>query len=164
MSSTKQANRAASADNPGVVVLPPVLYVGAIVVALVLRWPWPLPILRSTTALFWFGLALVVFAVAIAMWGRRTMLVAGTTVNPLRPSTAIVTDGPFRFTRNPLYFAMTVLYLGLTLMFNTWWGVVWLVPLLVVMHYGVILREERYLEQKFGETYRHYRSTVRRYI
>jgi protein-S-isoprenylcysteine O-methyltransferase Ste14 len=110
------------------------------------------------------GLALVVFAVAIAMWGRRTMHAVGTNISPLRPATAVVTNGPFRFSRNPLYVSLTLLYLGLTSAFNTWWGIVVLVPLIIVMHYGVVVREERYLEQKFGETYRQYRSTVRRYI
>src|SRR4029434_8133859 len=79
-------------------------------------------------------------------------------------TTAIVASGPFRFSRNPLYLALTLLYLGLTLAFNTWWGIVVLVPVLIIMHRGVVQREERYLEQKFGETYRQYRSKVRRYL
>ena len=154
---------ASSVDNPGVAVLPPFLYGGAFVVALTLRWIWPMPIFDRAAAV-WPSLALVVLALAIAMWGRRTMHATGTSVSPLRPSTAIVTSGPFRFSRNPLYFALTLLYVGLTLAFDTWWGVVVLVPLLIIMHYGVVLREERYLEQKFGETYRQYRSVVRRYL
>jgi protein-S-isoprenylcysteine O-methyltransferase Ste14 len=92
------------------------------------------------------------------------MQAAGTNVNPALPTTAIVASGPFRFSRNPLYLALTLLYLGLTLAFNTWWGIVVLIPVLIIMHRGVVLREERYLEQKFGETYRHYRSKVRRYL
>ena len=92
------------------------------------------------------------------------MHAAGTNISPLQPTTAVVTTGPFQFSRNPLYLALTILYLGLTLAFNTWWGIVMLVPLLIIMHYGVVLREERYLDQKFGETYRQYRSTVRRYV
>ena len=82
------------------------------------------------------------------------MQAAGTNVNPALPTTAIVASGPFRFSRNPLYLALTLLYLGLTLAFNTWWGIVVLVPVLIIMHRGVVLREERYLDQKFGETYR----------
>ena len=143
--------------------LPPLLYGAALIVILALRWFWPMPIFAHAIAL-WSGLALVVFAVTIAMWGRRAMHAAGTNISPLRPATAVVTNGPFRFSRNPLYVSLTLLYLGLTLAFNTWWGIVGLVPLLIVMHYGVVVREERYLEQKFGETYRQYRSTVRRYL
>jgi protein-S-isoprenylcysteine O-methyltransferase Ste14 len=59
---------------------------------------------------------------------------------------------------------MTLSYTGLTLAFNTWWGIIVLIPVLLVMHFGVIRREERYLEGKFGESYRRYRSEVRRYL
>jgi protein-S-isoprenylcysteine O-methyltransferase Ste14 len=163
MLGTKQNNTAASTDNPGVVVLPPLLYGSALVVVLALRWFWPMPIFGHAVAL-WSGLVLIVFAVAIAIWGARTMRAAGTNVSPLRPTTAVVTTGPFRFSRNPLYLALMLLYLGLTLAFNTWWGVVVLIPLLMIVHRGVVLREERYLEQKFGEDYRQYRSAVRRYL
>ena len=92
------------------------------------------------------------------------MQATSTNVNPSLPTTAIVTSGPFRFSRNPLYVGLTLLYFGLTLAFNTWWSVVLLVPILIIMHRGVVLREECYLEQKFGETYRQYRSKVRRYL
>jgi protein-S-isoprenylcysteine O-methyltransferase Ste14 len=139
------------------------LYAGAFVVVLVLRWFWSMPIFGHAVGL-WPGLALVVLGVGIAAWGRRTLQTAGTNVNPALPATAIVTSGPFRVSRNPLYFALTLVYCGLTLAFNTWWGLVVLVPLLIIMHRGVVLREERYLEQKFGEPYRQYCSEVRRYF
>jgi protein-S-isoprenylcysteine O-methyltransferase Ste14 len=154
---------ATSTDKPGVVAPPPLLYGRAFVLVLVFRWFWPMPIFGRAVA-FWLGLALLVLGVGIAAWGRRTMQAAGTNVNPALPTTAIVASGPFRFSRNPLYLALTLLYLGLTLAFNTWWGSVVLVPVLIIMHRGVVLREERYLEQKFGETYRQYRSKVRRYL
>ncbi len=154
---------ATAADNAGVVVLPPLLYGVAFVAVLALRWFWPLPILGHVIVL-WAGIALAMIAVAIAVWGSRTMRMAGTNVNPSLPTTVVVTSGPFRFSRNPLYVALTLFYLGLTLALNTWWGIVVLVPLLTIMHYGVVLREERYLEQKFGDSYRQYRSSVRRYL
>src|SRR4051794_19398078 len=115
---------ATSADNPQVVLLPPFLYGGAFVLVLALRWIWPLPIVDPASKLFWPGLALAVLALAIAIWGRTTMHAADTNISPLKSANAIVTSGPFRFTRNPLYVAMTLLYIGLTLVFNTWWGIV----------------------------------------
>ena len=150
-------------DNPGVIVFPPLLYGIAFVVVLALRWFWPMPIFDHSVAL-WPGLALVLLGAGIAIWGRNVLQAAGTNVNPSLPTTAIVTSGPFRFSRNPLYMALTLVYTGLTLAFNTWWGIVVLVPLLMLVHRGVVLREERYLEQKFGETYRQYCSKVRRYL
>jgi protein-S-isoprenylcysteine O-methyltransferase Ste14 len=152
-----------SADNPGVVARPPFLYGGAFFLALLLRWFWPMPIFGPAGAL-WAGLAFVALGVGTAIWGARTMLAAGTNLDPVLPTTALVTSGPFRFSRNPLYLALTLLYIGLTLAFNTWWGIVMMVPLLTIMHRGVVQREERYLEQKFGESYRQYRSRVRRYL
>jgi protein-S-isoprenylcysteine O-methyltransferase Ste14 len=151
------------ADNAGVVVRPPLLYGIAFVVVLVLGWFWPMPIVGRVVAVG-VGLVLVVFGVGIAMWGRRKMQAAGTNVDPHRPATVLVKTGPFRFSRNPLYMALTLLFLGLSLVVNTWWGIVLLFPVLIIMHWGVILREERYLDQKFGASYQEYRSKVRRYF
>jgi protein-S-isoprenylcysteine O-methyltransferase Ste14 len=151
------------ADNPGVIVLPPFLYGGVFLVVLILRVFWPMPI-RGDALTLWLGLILVLLALAILIPGRRTMTAAGTNVRPTQPATTIVTSGPFRYSRNPLYVGLTLLYIGLTLAFNTWWGLILLVPILITMHFGVVLREERYLEKKFGEPYRQYRSSVRRYL
>jgi protein-S-isoprenylcysteine O-methyltransferase Ste14 len=155
---------AAAADHAGVIARPPFLYLGVFLAALVARWFVPLPIVSNTAAAVALGLVLAVVAVAAARWGRRTMKAAGTNINPAQPATAIVTSGPFRYSRNPLYLALTLLYVGLTLAVNTWWGLVFLVPLLITMHLGVVRREERYLERKFGDSYRTYRSRVRRYL
>lgn len=66
--------------------------------------------------------------------------------------------------RNPLYVGLDLIYIGLSLLINSLWGLLMLAPLLVVMHYGVILREERYLAARFGESYGRYRASVRRYL
>jgi len=108
----------AAADNPGVIVLPPFLYLGVFVAALVANWLVPLPMLTTLVALT-LGLCLSVVAIVIARWGRRTMTEAGTNVRPTQPATTIVTSGPFRFSRNPLYVSLTLLYLGLTTAVNT---------------------------------------------
>ena len=89
---------------------------------------------------------------------------AGTNIRPDQPTLAIVSDGPFRFTRNPLYLALTGLYAGIALLVNALWPLLLLAPVLAVLRWGVIAREERYLEAKFGEAYRAYRSRVRRWV
>ena len=152
----------AGEDNAGVIVRPPLLYAAALGAMLVLRWRWPLPILGG--AGLWPGLALVLLAVGLLIWGRRTLVAGGTNVDPSLPSTAVVTSGPYRLSRNPLYVGLALVYLGLTLALDAWWGIVLLALVLLVMHRGVIRREERYLEQKFGDGYRQYRSAVRRYL
>jgi protein-S-isoprenylcysteine O-methyltransferase Ste14 len=157
-----------SQDNAHVVVLPPFLFGGAFLVALLLQWIRPWPILEHMVTL-WpgvlvLGLLVLGLGLAIMITGRRALEASGTNVNPMQPTTSIVTAGPYRFTRNPLYVGLTLFTAGLTLGFNTWWGFVLLIPVLLVLHFGVVLREERYLEQKFGDTYRQYRARVRRYL
>ena len=89
---------------------------------------------------------------------------AGTNIRPDQPTLALASDGPFRFTRNPLYIAVTGLYLGIALLVNALWPLVLLIPVLAVLRWGVVGREERYLEAKFGEPYRAYKARVRRWI
>jgi protein-S-isoprenylcysteine O-methyltransferase Ste14 len=152
-----------AADNAAVIVRPPFLYIGAFVAVLLLRAFRPLPILdRPPTR--WLGVFTLLLGLALAVRGRRELTAAGTNVSPSRPATTIVSSGPYRLSRNPLYVALTLLFIGLTLAFDTWWGFVVLVPVLIVMHFGVVVREERYLTKKFGESYRQYRANVRRYL
>jgi protein-S-isoprenylcysteine O-methyltransferase Ste14 len=113
---------------------------------------------------FWKGIVLIVIGGSIAVWGKRTMERAGTNINPSKPTTAIVTGGPFRYSRNPLYLAVTLIFLGISLIIDTWWGIIVIVPVLLILHFGVVLREERYLERKFGGSYLQYKRTVRRYL
>jgi protein-S-isoprenylcysteine O-methyltransferase Ste14 len=142
-------------DSPGVIVRPPLLYGTMLIAVVVLRWFWPMPILRDALSP-WLGLVPLLLGLVIAIPGRRALQAAGTNVNPSLPTTAIVTSGPYRYSRNPLYVGLTLLYCGLTFVLNTWWG--------FVMHRGVVLREERYLEAKFGDAYRQYCSRVARYL
>lgn len=85
-------------------------------------------------------------------------------MNPYQPTTAIVTEGPYRFTRNPIYLSLAVLYAGLEVMANALWSLLLLLAVMLIIHYAVILPEERYLEQKFGEEYRSYKAKVRRWL
>jgi protein-S-isoprenylcysteine O-methyltransferase Ste14 len=151
-------------DRAGVIAPPPLIYLGAILIALALdRWLRHCPIFTST-GWRWSGVVFIVAGVVLAVTGRRAMLAAETNINPFKPTTAIVSSGPFRFTRNPLYLALTLLYVGLSLVANTWWGFLLLPPVLLLIHFGVVTREERYLEGKFGESYWEYRARVRRYL
>jgi protein-S-isoprenylcysteine O-methyltransferase Ste14 len=152
-----------SSDNPQVLILPPLLYGVALAAGFLMQWLAPRPIL-SSTARYWAGGVLLASGVLLAIWGRRVMEQAGTNVNPSLPTTAVVATGPFRFSRNPLYVALTLIYVGLALLANALWVLMLIVPVLLVMHYGVVRREEIYLDTKFGDAYRSYRSRVRRYL
>jgi len=88
----------------------------------------------------------------------------GTAVEPWKPTTAIVTTGPYRITRNPAYLGMALLYIGIALLADSLWALAPLPVVLVLIDRGVIAREERYLERKFGAEYVDYRSRVRRWV
>jgi len=92
------------------------------------------------------------------------MMRAGTNVDPTQPATVLVVDGPFKYTRNPLYLSLTLLYAGIAILVNSLWTMLLLPVVLVVMRKGVVDREERYLARKFGEQYLRYKASVRRWI
>ena len=92
------------------------------------------------------------------------MIRAGTSPDPGQPTKKIVAEGPFRFTRNPIYVSFTLTYLGITMSVNALWSVLFLPVGLLIVRHGVIAREERYLERKFGPEYLQYKARVRRWI
>ena len=96
--------------------------------------------------------------------GTRLFAAAGTNVPPTLPTTALVVDGIYGRTRNPLYLGLTLVYLGLSVAAGSLWAIGLVVPLLWVINVGVVKREERYLERKFGDAYRDYKARVRRWI
>ncbi|MFN8179720.1 MAG: isoprenylcysteine carboxylmethyltransferase family protein [bacterium] len=154
---------AASVDTAHVAVFPPALFLGAMVVGLLLHWRQPIHPLPSWPARG-IGAALFIGSAVLAQWGKRLMIRAGTNVRPDEPTTAIVTEGPFRYSRNPLYVATVGVYLGVALLVNGLWPVVLVVPAILVLQWGVITREERYLAAKFGEPYLAYKKRVRRWL
>jgi protein-S-isoprenylcysteine O-methyltransferase Ste14 len=89
---------------------------------------------------------------------------AGTSMIPLNPTTALVTSGPYRFTRNPMYLGMAILYVGLAVGFDLIWALIVLPLVLVAVDRLVIAKEEAYLARKFGDRYREYMARVRRWL
>ena len=151
-------------DAADVIALPPLIYLAALLVAWLLHVVAPVPLLPRFLAPL-AAAALVAVAAVIGLSGARALRRAGTTISVHEPSTAIVVDGPYRYSRNPLYAALTLLYLALgAAALNTLWALVLLPPLVVVIRRGVIEREERYLGRKFGEEYLRYKGRVRRWL
>lgn len=143
---------------------PPLLYLGAFALGVGMHLVAPIKLsLPATIHLFLGGLILLLSA-ALARWAFVTMHHWRTSANPRRAATALATNGPFRFSRNPIYVAMTGLYAGAALLVNSAWPLVALLPLLVVMQCGVIHREECYLEATFGAPYVEYKAQVRRWL
>ncbi len=163
------ANRSASTvtrrEGPGVRVPPPVYFAAAFGIGLALQaWsPVPLPG-AAHAALPGVGVALTAAGALINGMAVPTMLRGHGTLNTAAPSEALVTSGPYRFSRNPLYMGLVLLYGGLACIFGVVWALPLLIPLVIYTQAGVIAPEERYLERAFGDAYRAYRSRVRRWL
>jgi protein-S-isoprenylcysteine O-methyltransferase Ste14 len=132
----------------------------------VLQWLAPLGLIENIDRGWRIGWGVVIFMAGLLMTiaGRRTLLRHGTNVNPLRPTTALVTEGIFRRTRNPLYVGIIIAQYAVALVFALDWLLLLILPSWIVLHFAVVTREERYLERKFGEAYRRYKARVPRYL
>ena len=159
------ASAAGAPDVAGVIALPPFIFLGFLVAATVLEAVVPLPVLGAhALARYLAGAAFVACGFVLVGIGMRRFVAAGTNIPPNLPTTALVVDGIYGRTRNPLYLGTTLVYLGLSVAAGSLWAILLMVPLLWVINVGVIAREERYLERKFGDAYRAYKGRVRRWV
>jgi protein-S-isoprenylcysteine O-methyltransferase Ste14 len=150
-------------DHASVVVNPFVIYLGLAIVAVVLQQNVPLPFIAQTPARV-LGLLLITLNFGFGLPALRGMLRMKTSPNPHRPATVLVLSGVYRFTRNPMYVGLTLIFAGVLTFFQITWGLLF-VPLVVwLITIWVIVPEEKYLENKFGEEYLQYKSNVRRWI
>ncbi len=150
-------------DRPGVIAPPPLICLGFLLLGLGIDSVWPLSFVPDG-ARYPAGLGLFFLGAAVLAAAMRQFHKAGTNVNPSKPSTAIITSGLYRFSRNPIYVAMGVAYTGISIAVDSLWMLALLVPTLAVIRIGVIAREERYLERKFGDEYMRYKTSVRRWL
>jgi protein-S-isoprenylcysteine O-methyltransferase Ste14 len=153
-------------DSPGVIAPPPLIYATAVALGLVLDWLFPVYVL--TVLLYGadrviVGLVLIGAGVVLAVVAARAFREAETNVMPSRPALRLVTTGVFRYVRNPMYVGMALVVAGLAFALGSDWMLVALAAAAIVVHYGVVLREERYLERKFGEPYLAFKASVPRY-
>ncbi|MEQ8768003.1 MAG: isoprenylcysteine carboxylmethyltransferase family protein [Planctomycetota bacterium] len=154
-----------SAEHAGVHCPPPFIFLAAVLVAGLLEnrvwrwqihgggWPWIVS-----------GRALLVGALLIMLWALTEFHRAKTTVHPARPSRALIERGPFRYSRNPLYFSLSLVLLAIGVSMGSGWLLVLVPPTILIVRHQVIAREERYLEKRFGEEYRSYCTRVNRWI
>jgi len=150
-------------DKPGIRVPPPLVYLLALLSGLVLDRRAHVPFLpRGVTRVL--GWPLVGGGVALAVWFARTMRGADTTMHINKPVSRLVREGPFRYSRNPGYLSLTMLYAGIAVLRNALWAILLLPLVLYVIQHAVIEREERYLERTFGEEYLDYKARVRRWV
>ena len=142
---------------------PPLIFIAGLIVGFALDFFWPVPLVPMEIRIYAGGfIILISFVPAILM--MRLFIKARTNLDVRKPTHKIVTSGPFRWTRNPAYLSLSLLVLGIAIVADSIWVLLLLVVAMIVTHYKVILREEAYLEQKFGVEYLEYKASVRRWI
>jgi protein-S-isoprenylcysteine O-methyltransferase Ste14 len=152
-----------SGDTAGVIAPPPLIVLGHLLVGLGLDALWPAPFLGAQTQ-WLLACLLIVPPFVLALWCVWLFRRANTAVEPWHPSTVLVTDGPYRFSRNPIYLAMVVAFAGLACAIDSLWLIGLLPVLALVLDRGVIAREEPYLARRFVTDYGAYCRKVRRWI
>jgi protein-S-isoprenylcysteine O-methyltransferase Ste14 len=153
-------------SGPDVRYPPPLLFVLGIVAGRGLDEALSLPLIGpaardATTPVGWL---LVILGSGLAGWALLTLRRAGTSIRPDRPAARLVTHAPFRFSRNPTYVGLGLVYLGVTVLVDSGWPLLLLPLVMAVLYLTVVRREERYLAAAFGEAYDVYGRRVRRWL
>ena len=148
---------------PAIHLHPPIIYAISILSGIGLNNFWPLAMpygLQNRN----YGITLIVIALLLATWSLYEFYKADTDVRPDKPDSALLTSGPYRLTRNPLYIVLTLAQLTVSIWLNNLWIVLLVIPSVIVISRYAIAREERYLETLFGQPYMDYKKRVRRWL
>jgi protein-S-isoprenylcysteine O-methyltransferase Ste14 len=162
----ENAMKTPSSDRPRLVVFPPLILLAVLALSIAAQWLVPLGVLTrfDTTSRAVGGGIFLLTGVALGWAGARTLLRRGTNFIPTRPALALATDGIYAWTRNPMYVGGAPLMLGLAIVIALDWLPLLMVPAWFVLHFGIVRREEQYLEEKFGDAYLRYMARVPRYV
>jgi len=153
-------------DHPGIIAPPPLIALGGVALGFLLDRVLPAYLLGTVLSPWvrgFVGGVLIASGAAVAIAAAARFREAGTSVNPWTPSRQLATAGVFQLLRNPMYAGLLLLVGGIGVAFASDWTVVMVVPVALILHHGVVLREERYLEARFGDTYRRYKDRVARW-
>jgi len=150
-------------DSANIIASPPLIQLGCVTVGGILQWLWPTTVIPGIIRIP-AGIALILLGIGLALCAGREFIKTGETPNPRSSTATLITSGPFHYTRNPLYCAIALIHTGIGITANSLWILIMLIPALLLMMYGVILREEKYLENKFGEVFLKYKNSVRRWL
>ena len=150
----------------GVIVRPPLIFLAALLIGFIsdrlLRLPFPIPGIGLVDSIT--GGSLILIGLALAAAGIRNFSWAGTPVQGTKPTRALVTTGIHGWTRNPIYLGMFLIYGGIGVAARSPWILMLTLPLAITIRYGVVAREEAYLERRFGDAYRDYKARARRWV
>ena len=145
--------------------IPPLIYAAVFGIGLLVQHFLPVArVALAGTAAQLAGMLFLSVSVILAAWSFACFWRASTSPLPIQPSRALVTTGPYRFIRNPMYAGLACLHAGLAIRLNVFWALFFLPVVLVLVRHLVLAGEERYLEQKFGDEYRRYKARVPRWL
>lgn len=153
----------AEPDSPGVQVPPPFVYAAAFAAGYFLTRRFPVGSWPDAVPPF-AGLVCMAMSLALAAWAMGRFFARRTAILPHRPASAMVESGPYRFTRNPMYVSLAVLYVGFATFLRSGWALLLLPAAIAAVDRWIIPREEAYLTRRFGEQYLAYKARVRRWI
>lgn len=154
-------------ESPGVIFPPPFILLFFLMAGTLLQFAFPLEIFAPFTLgslQFLAGLVIISGGIGLAFWGVRTFSKAGTNVATHKAALLVVSDGPYKFTRNPMYLGMQILLIGTGIMFSSEWFLLLWPMFFLVLRFGVVAREERYMRKKFGAQYVALLNRTRRWI
>jgi len=153
-------------DTAGVITRPPLLFAGALLLGFVSDrlLPWGFPVPGGQPIRWVLGGVLILIGLALAAAGIGNFSRAATPVPTNQPTRALVTTGIHGWTRNPIYLGMFLIYGGIGIAACSPWILLFTLPLAITIRYGVVAREEAYLERRFGDAYRDYKARVRRWL
>jgi protein-S-isoprenylcysteine O-methyltransferase Ste14 len=148
----------------GVITRPPLLFLAGLLMGAALDRLLPLPAPDFGPA-YWVAAGLLILTgLAVAIAGIRNFMRAGTPVRTIEPTRALVTTGIHGWSRNPIYVGLFLIYAGIGVAAHSPWILILVLPLALIIRYGVVAREEAYLERLFGDAYRDYKARVRRWL
>ena len=150
-------------QGPGISLHPPVIFAISILAGVGLNnfWPRAMPYGLQDHI---YGISLIAIAALLAIWARFEFHRADTDVRPDTPDSTLLTSGPYRFTRNPMYIVLTLAQLTAAVWLDNLWVLLFTIPSVAVISLYVIAREEHYLEARFGQQYLDYKKRVRRWL
>ena len=158
------SDQAPDSGETGIRVIPPVVMLVALAAGFILDWVWPTKVGLPDLLRWVFGAALIVAPFLIMPSVLNSFRRSGSHYDVRKIPRGLVTDGPFRYSRNPGYALGIAFCAGVGLIANNPWVFLTIVPAMAIIHYSVVLREEEVLENQFGQDYLDYRRRVRRWI
>ena len=150
-------------DHPGVKLPPPILFLGLGLIGVGMEYAIPLSIGIDSPANY-SGIGVIIISIVSIMFMSKLFERNKTAIEPWKTTSKIITTGPYKYSRNPIYILFCGVPVGLGIAFDTYWALFAFIPALIIVYYSAVKKEEKYLEAKFGQEYLDYKGKVRRWL